>query len=178
MKRFIETLWDLIKPNTASEKPRTSKRKKAIAPASARKPRSAKYDSIVREELDRYGIRVRRWRKAMTGIAWYVEYKDGTVKRLIESPRPKSEMSLAIFLHEIGHHAIGFHTYKPRCLEEYYAWQYALDTMRKYNVEPTDSVLKRYHASMRYAVAKAARRGIRSIPAELAPFIPETRRTA
>jgi hypothetical protein len=114
----------------------------------------------------------------MTGIAWYVEYKDGTINRLIEAPRPKSEMSLAIFLHEIGHHAIGFHTYKPRCLEEYHAWQYAFQAMERYSIQPTPAVLKRYEASMRYAVAKAARRGIKSIPAELIPFIAESRRIA
>lgn len=178
MKRFFETLWDLLKSTQTSKCNETSKCKPGRTSTRERKPRSAKYDAIVRAELELHGIRVRRWRKAMTGIAWYVEYKDGTVNRLIESPRPKSEMSLAIFLHEVGHHAIGFHTYKPRCLEEYYAWQYAFDTMRKYNIQPTDSVLKRYEASMRYAVAKAARRGIRSIPPELAPFMTHARKSA
>ncbi len=178
MIRFIETLWDLLKSPQMAKKQRATMPKSVQRQAGKRRPRSDRYDAIVKEELDRYGIRVRRWRKAMTGIAWYVEYKDGTVNRLIEAPRPKSEMSLVIFLHEIGHHAIGFHTYKPRCLEEYHAWQYAFGAMARYGIQPTAAVMKRYEASMRYAVAKASRRGIKSIPAELIPFIQDSRRIA
>ena len=40
-------------------------------------------------------------------------------------------MSAAIFCHEIGHHAIGFTRYKPRCLEEYHAWAWSFAEMER-----------------------------------------------
>jgi hypothetical protein len=128
------------------------------------------YGPMVRSMLAQYNIRVRRWRTSMSGVAWYVTYRDGSVQRLIEAPRPKSPMSAAIFLHEVGHHAIGFNVYKPRCLEEYHAWQYALQQLAAWNIPITGKVQTRYERSMRYAVAKAVRRGIRAIPAELHEF--------
>ena len=54
--------------------------------------------------LQKYEIRVRKWRSSMSGIAWYVTYRSGKIQRLIEAPRPKGPMSAAVFLHEIGHH--------------------------------------------------------------------------
>ncbi len=131
----------------------------------------AKYDAVVREMLDKYGVRVRKWRKSMSGIAWYVTYRDGSVQRLIEAPRPKGPMSAAIFLHEIGHHAIGFDVYKPRCLEEYHAWRWSLEAMEAHGLNVSESVRMRMHRSLHYAVAKAKRRGIKRIPEELTPFL-------
>lgn len=132
---------------------------------------AARYAEIERRMLAHYGVRVRKWRTSMSGVAWQVTYKDGTVSRLIESPRPKGPMSVAIFLHEIGHHAIGFHTYKPRCLEEYHAWKFAIDTMEAEGLNITDRVRTRMRDSLRYAVAKAGRRGLKRVPAELVPFL-------
>lgn len=129
-----------------------------------------RYDAVTRQMLAQYNIKVRRWRTAMSGIAWELRYRDGTVKRLIEAPKPKGPMSVAIFLHEIGHHAIGFNTYRPRCREEYYAWAYALEQMEKLKLNITDGVRKRMHDSLHYAVQKARRRGLKSIPPELEPF--------
>lgn len=120
--------------------------------------------------LKKYGVRVRKWRTSMSGIAWCVTYRDGTVNRLIESPKPKGPMSVAVFLHEIGHHAIGFNTYKPRCLEEYHAWAYALRAMEEHGLNITGAVHDRMYRSLHYAVAKAKRRGIKQIPPELEAF--------
>lgn len=131
----------------------------------------ARYDAVVRLMLDRYQIRVRKWRSGMSGVAWYVEYRDGRRQNLIEAPRPKGPMSVAVFLHEIGHHAIGFNVYKPRCLEEYHAWRWALEAMEAHGLNITDQVRYRMHGSLHYAVQKARRRGIKAIPAELAPFL-------
>lgn len=131
----------------------------------------AKYDAVVKLMLTTYGIRVRKWRKNMSGIAWYVTYRDGSVQRLIESPKPKGPMSAAIFLHEIGHHAIGFDVYKPRCLEEFHAWRWSLEAMEAQGLNITDQVRLRMHRSLHYAVQKAKRRGIRQIPDELTPFL-------
>ena len=166
------TLWDLIK------KP---KRRAKVAPkpvpaaAPKAKPRVTKaqerYEQVTREMLAHYGVRVRKWRTSMSGVAWQVTYRDGTVSKLIESPKPKGPMSAAIFLHEIGHHAIGFGTYKPRCLEEYYAWKFSIDTMRELDLNVTDRVLERMHDSLNYAIEKAARRGLKRLPSELVPYV-------
>lgn len=130
-----------------------------------------KYELITRQMLNQYGVRVRKWRTSMSGVAWQVTYQDGTISRLLEAPKPKGPMSAAIFLHEIGHHAIGFNTYKPRCLEEYYAWKFSIDTMHDLGLNVTDRVHERMHDSLHYAVEKARRRGLKNLPAELVPYI-------
>jgi hypothetical protein len=129
---------------------------------------------VVNELLAAHGIRVRKWRTSMSGVAWELHFRDGRRSRLIESPRPKSPMSLAIFLHEVGHHVIGLGVFKPRCLEEYHAWRFALDEMERRGFEVTERVRTRYRRSMEYAVAKAARRGIKSLPPEVAAFAKPT----
>lgn len=131
----------------------------------------ARYDAVVSHMLETHQVRVRKWRTSMSGIAWYVTYRDGRIQRLIESPRPKGPMSIAVFLHEIGHHAIGFNVYKPRCLEEYHAWRWALEAMQEHGLNITDQVKLRVHRSLHYAVQKAQRRGIKRIPDELAPYL-------
>ena len=132
---------------------------------------AARYDAMTKHMLAAYGVRVRRWRSSMSGIAWEVVYHDGRVNKLIEAPRPKGPMSAAVFLHEIGHHAIGFGVYRPRCLEEYHAWVFSLTQMEKLGLNLTDAVRKRMHDSLHYAIAKARRRGLRQLPAELEPYL-------
>lgn len=166
------TLWDLLLPKrrarrvaTPTAKPRPRK------PAAARPgPMQVKYDRMTEDMLAAYGVRVRKWRTSMSGIAWEVHYRDGTVRRLIESPRPRGPMSAAVFLHEIGHHAIGFSTYKPRCLEEYHAWRFAIEQMERLELNITEGVRRRMRLSLRYAVDKARRRGLRELPTELAEY--------
>jgi hypothetical protein len=177
----VLTLWDLISP-VVKQLRRAPAAPPATLPAApaphTRRARAAtarptmqdRYDRMAREQLSLHGVRVRRYRTAMTGIAWQVRYRDGSVKRLIEAPRPKGPMSAAIFLHEIGHHAIGFDVYKPRCLEEYHAWAYSLSQMERYGLNITAGVRKRMHNSLAYAIAKARRRGIKQLPSELTPF--------
>ena len=155
------------KNTTRARKPRGQGPRPGTSPDSMQ----ARYDAVVRLHLDEYKIRVRKWRSGMSGIAWYVTYHDGRIQRLIESPRPKGPMSIAVFLHEIGHHAIGFDVYKPRCLEEYHAWRWALGAMERHGLNITDAVRYRVHMSLWYAVQKARRRGIKQVPAELAPFL-------
>jgi hypothetical protein len=202
----VLTLWDLLKPikdaviGVKPSKPKveppsptrirhapvrrrrpppaTPNPQSAIANPQSRAPRTMeeRYDAMVRTMLAKYDIRVRKWRSSMSGIAWYVTYKDGRVQRLIESPKPKGPMSAAIFLHEVGHHAIGFNVYKPRCLEEYHAWQFSLKEMELHGLNITDGVRRRVHRSLRYAVAKAQRRGIKSVPQELQAYLPRGKR--
>jgi hypothetical protein len=130
------------------------------------------YAPIVEAMKSRYAVRVKRWRRNMSGCAWRVRYSDGRVINWIEAPLPRTPISLAIFLHEIGHHAVGFDTYHKRCEEEYYVWLWALRTMRQLGVEPDNRVNRRVELSMRYAVGKAVRRGIKSLPQPLMQYLP------
>ncbi|MEE8526056.1 MAG: hypothetical protein V3T72_19130, partial [Thermoanaerobaculia bacterium] len=68
---------------------------------------------------------------------------------------------------EIGHHAIGFDTHRLRCVEEYEAWRWAIEEMRSRGLNVTTAVEKRMTDSLRYAVSKARRRGLKRLPAEL-----------
>lgn len=181
------TLWDLLEPVTQRLKIRPpeppappTQLPPPVPPAASPRPRrasrpapvgmQARYDAMVREMLERHGVRVRKWRTSMSGVAWTVTYTNGRVARLIEAPRPRGPMSAAVFLHEIGHHAIGLGRYRPRCLEEYHAWAWSLEQMEAYGLNITDAVRYRMHASLHYAVAKALRRGIRDLPPELEPY--------
>jgi hypothetical protein len=128
---------------------------------------------IVAQMKTRYGVRVRRWRKSMSGCAWRVFYHDGRVINWIEAPFPKTPISLSIFLHEVGHHVIGFETYRRRCEEEYHVWLWAIAEMRRQGVEPDDRVQRRFDLSMQYAVGKALRRRMKHLPRALEQFIPQ-----
>lgn len=200
MNRFAETLWDLVglRQSGAGNRQSGKSRQEGIGnrqpekknrsgssiagsqapiadsriPVAARKPTmQQRYDALVAEMKRTYGIRIRKWRRSTTGCAWQVRYEDGTVVRLIESPYPRGPMSCAVFLHEVGHHAIGLRTYKPRCLEEFKAWQWSVQTMRAKGFNVTPAVEKRMAESLRYAVAKARRRGLKRLPAELMPYV-------
>src|SRR5205814_1084258 len=85
-----------------------------------------------------YELRVRKWRTNMSGCAWRVYHHDGRCVNWIEAPYPKTPISLAIFLHEVGHHAVGFKTYKMRCEEEYHVWVWAINEMVKLGVQPDE----------------------------------------
>lgn len=129
---------------------------------------------MVRQIKREQAIRVRRWRKPMSGCSWQVRYADGRIERWIEAPFPKSPISLAIFLHEVGHHVIGFDTYKLRCEEEYHVWKWAIERMKSLEVEPDEKVLSRFERSMQYAVGKALRRRIKDLPEVLRAFASDT----
>ena len=137
------------------------------------KPPMPDYTPIVESLKQRYDIRIHRWRKSMSGCAWRAYHCDGRVLNWIECPVPKTPISLAIFLHEVGHHVIGFDRYKRRCEEEYHVWLWAIGEMRRLGVEPNEKVLKRFNLSMQYAVGKAMRRGIKELPTTLTQFLPQ-----
>jgi len=128
---------------------------------------------IVDSMKSRFDLRVRRWRRSMSGCAWRVYHHDGRVVNWIEAPVPKTPISLAIFLHEVGHHAIGFETYRKRCEEEYHVWMWAIAQMRSFGVEPDAKVHRRVQLSMQYAVGKAMRRGIKELPESLTQYLPQ-----
>ncbi|MEI7768026.1 MAG: hypothetical protein WCJ97_11390 [Phycisphaerae bacterium] len=146
---------------------------KPARPAKASKltERQAYYDAMVEELKERYQFSIRKWRKGMSGAAYELRYRDGHIKRMLSAPRPRSSVSAAIFLHEVGHHAIGFRRYKPRCLEEYYVWQWAFTEMKKRNIELDVRVEKHYRRSMYNYVRLALRRGLKELPTELKQFL-------
>jgi hypothetical protein len=128
------------------------------------------YAQMVSELRDKYRISIRRWRSDMAGVAYELTYQDGRIKRLIAAPRPRSPVSAAIFLHEVGHHAIGFRRYPQRCLEEHYAWQWTFREMESRGIPITQRVLRHYKRSMHHYVRRAQRRG-EHVPGELVQFI-------
>jgi len=73
--------------------------------------------------------------------------------------------------HEIGHHAIGFRRYSPRCLEEYEAWRWAIEEMERRGLNLTDRVRTRMLDSVRYAVRKAHKRGLQRLPVVIAQYL-------
>lgn len=128
------------------------------------------YAALVDEMLRRHGLRVRRWRTTRSGIAVLLRHADGRMDRWIESCYPRGPVSLAIFLHEIAHHAIGLGRYRPRCLEEWHAWRWAVDEMRARGIAPNAAVERRMRAALMHAVDRGRRAGMRRIPALLRPF--------
>ncbi len=134
------------------------------------RPVQRRYDAIVEDFLAQHGLRVRCWRRSLSGLATLRVFRDGRQERTIESPYPTSPLRLAIFLHEVGHHVIGLGVFRPRCLEEYHAWRYAIERMRELGVPTDGTVQRRYERAMRYAVSKSTRRGILRLPAELQQF--------
>ena len=172
--RFAQTLWELLPRSPFSAKPKARPSEVRAAPGPKPGPATgmqARYDELVNEMKRVHGVRVVKWRRSMSGCAWEVRYVNGRRSRLIEAPYPKGPMSCAIFMHEIGHHAIGLSRYRPRCLEEYHAWRWGLDEMTERGFNVTPRVLERRDDALRYAVAKAVRRGLKQLPVELAPYL-------
>lgn len=167
------TLWDIMLGGTdaAKKKRRRPSRRKAPAPPVRITAAQSRYDDATRDALRTWNVRVRKWRTSMSGCAWEVHYRDGSVSRLIESPRPKGPMSAAIFFHEIGHHAIGFGKYSPRCLEEYLAWEWSLAEMERRGLNVTDRVRARMLESVEYAVYKAHKRRIKRLPTQVVAYL-------
>src|SRR5262249_431503 len=75
-------LWDLVKgilPPAPRAKPAPKPRsrphrRRARGKGGAAGAMEGRYEEITRQMLARYGVRVRRWRTHMSGIAWEVYY--------------------------------------------------------------------------------------------------------
>jgi hypothetical protein len=133
-------------------------------------PTPVAYGQLVHDLKRRYKIAVRKWHRHMGGVAYELAYRDGRIKRLIAAPRPKSPVSAAIFLHEVGHHATGFKRYASRCLEEHYVWQWTFREMESRKIPITPAVMRHFRRSM-YHYVKRAHRQAEHVPAELARYV-------
>lgn len=174
MNQFAQTLWDLIAPRSQPVRPSRPALSATPKSRTGQSARQQRYDQLVADMKREHGVRVRKWRTSTSGCAWAVHYSDGSMSRLIESPYPRGAVSCGVFLHEIGHHVIGLGRYRPRCLEEYHAWAWSLRTMQDRGFRIAPSLERRVHESLHYAVAKAQRRGLKSIPEELWPYVKES----
>jgi len=163
----MRTLFDAYL--NESEKPPKPRPEVVTTPSRRLSPKQ--YELMTRWMIKEQSIRVRKWRSSTSGAAWQLIADSGEVTRMIESPKPRGPMSAAVFLHEVGHHAIGFDRYKPRCLEEYHAWMYSLQQMERWGIPITDQVRFRVYDCLHYALDKAKRRGLRLIPPELVPYL-------
>ncbi len=151
------------------------RRQRSTVPPSPPRRRASqdRYDQLVAEMKRVWKIRVRKWRTRTSGCAWELRDREGNVTRMIESPYPRGPMSCAVFLHEVGHHAIGFSRSRIRCMEEHLAWDWALREMESRGFNVTQRVRDRRDRAMRYALAKALRRGLKRVPADLVRWLPE-----
>ena len=167
----MRTLFDAYLNEPAQpEKPRVRQPVEVVSPP-PRRLTAKQYELMTRWMIKEQSIRVRKWRSSTSGAAWQLIAPNGEVTRMIEAPRPRGPMSAAVFLHEVGHHAIGFDRYKPRCLEEYHAWMYSLQQMARWGIPITEQVQFRVYDCLHYAVDKAKRRGLRMLPPELVPYL-------
>jgi hypothetical protein len=186
---FVERVADVAALSTRRgrmqllrENARAAERGGAATIAGLRRPRNPRgvdharpvqqrYDRVVDEMIAAYGLHVRCWRNSLSGLATLRLHRDGRLERWIESPYPTSPLRMAIFLHEVGHHAIGLGIHRPRCLEEYLAWRWAIDRMETMGMPTDGTVARRFERAMRYAVSKSLGRGIRALPAEVRVFV-------
>lgn len=140
--------------------------KKVVPTSTATLRFSRPYDALIAEMKSSYRVAIRKWKRAMSGAAYELTYPDGSIRRIITSPKPRGPVSAAIFLHEVGHHAVGFRRYPSRLLEEYYAWQWAFRQMASRNIPLDPRVLRHYRRSLRHYALTARTRGER-IPHEV-----------
>jgi hypothetical protein len=116
------------------------------------------YAAVIEEYKARYCVRVSRWREERSGCAWVGYYADGTAVAWIESPYPRDIETLAIFLHEIGHHAVGFGDPRVRGEEEFRAWRWAMVQLGALGITPDQRVKNRFERSRRIRAVEQANR--------------------
>lgn len=109
----------------------------------------------------KYHVKIRKYRKSMTGVAYFSSCE-------ICTPEPKTAKSFYIFTHEVGHIANG--NIKPSCLGEYMADKFAEDSFKQYGFTIPREVKAEMNRYRAYSLAQALNRGLKNIPAELKPY--------
>jgi len=127
---------------------------------------TGKYSDLVKCLLSIYELNVTKINKGMYGCVYRNNHN-------IEIPNPKTEKSFAICLHEIGHKVLKHNKGKKRFIEEFEAWNYALNVFRILEIPIKNNVRNRYKKSIRYSISKAVRRGLnpKKIPSEIKRLI-------
>lgn len=161
-------LWDLVRGRRAP-----SRRTSAKAQPRKQTAQQQRYDALVADMKSTWRIRIHKWRTSTSGCAWELRDRQGEVTRMIEAPYPRGPVSCAVFLHEVGHHAIGFAHQRLRCMEEHLAWEWAIREMRQRGFHVSKRVLERRRLAMQYALRKALRRGLKAVPEPLLQWLPE-----
>ena len=168
----MKTLFDAILKRRPAPK-RARRRRRVItlrATPGDQAPALPRYERMKDTLLAEHGLHVQRWRTSMSGVAILAAHSDGTQLRLIEAPYPRGPVSAAVFCHEVGHHALGVGSIRPRCLEEHAAWMWSLDAMERFGIPVTERVRDRVERSLRHAVRRGRRAGLRRIPIALLPY--------
>ena len=126
-----------------------------------------KYKELVKCLLSIYNLNVIKINDSMRGSA----YRDNNN---IEIPNPKTDKSLSICLHEVGHKVLNHkRNGKKRFIEEFEAWNYALNIFRVLEIPIRKGLRNKYKRSINYSINKALRRGLnpKSIPTEIKRLI-------
>lgn len=115
---------------------------------------SGLFDHAFQQLLKESGCTVRRYREhGLTGIAYVSDDDWG-----IECPRPTTARRFATCAHEIGHQLLHRESSKPRWLEEWEAWDYALKQFARFDLPGVEDAIKDAAECLRYAAKKAERR--------------------
>lgn len=116
--------------------------------------RDSLFEAAAQQLLKESGCTVRRYReRTLTGVAYTSDDDWG-----IEVPRPTTARRFATFAHEVGHQMLHRHNSKPRWLEEWEAWDYALKQFARFDLPGVEDALKDAAKCLRYAARKAERR--------------------
>lgn len=112
------------------------------------------YELAFAQLLKESGCTVRRYREnTLTGVAFTNDDDWG-----IEVPRPTTARRFGTCAHEIGHQMLHRHNSKPRWLEEWEAWDYALKQFVRFDLPGAEAAMKDAAKCLRYAAKKANRR--------------------
>ena len=93
----------------------------------AKQAMAERYWAIALEEAARHDVTIKRFRPSLSGKAFVSQ-------RTITAPRPRTRRRLRVFLHEVGHIALGHSDPKPRYVAEQEADEWAFETMRRHGI--------------------------------------------
>jgi len=130
---------------------------------------SNRFQTVASQLLSTHNVKVVKILKGTYGRA----YVGG---REIAAPAPTGYMSFAIFCHEVGHVVLGHcdktQRRKYRCLEEYEAWMFVVDTFKNSNIVLKQKVKDRMTRSLQRAVRKAINGGMKpeNLPYEVRKY--------
>lgn len=116
-----------------------------------------KWQQAANQLIKESGVTVRKWRNTNSGVA-YTGAKDWG----IEAPVPKGPVTFCTFAHEVAHQLFHRKNGKtPRWIEEVEAWEYALASLKRFELPGHDRALRATVREIDYVFGKAVRRGVK-----------------